>query len=298
MKMGTREKLFRQKLANQIETLLTRSEKVFTAEKLSTEWLDSMLSETQELNSALTIYKFLHELPENTDLHVQFLELDEEISEPTKSEVPNYGEEILKEIDEFESQEAIDVYETPVEDSITEDFSLNTSESQNEVIEEEPEIVVNITHKETESVFDDTATEEEIILEDTDSHENKELPKEKPEDIEQISEKISAEPEAEIKKEINDTVAQNHTSLADKLRANSIQKLADSIALNERFLFSNELFNGNMEAFKRALTELDHIASLADAQRYINVQLKEENQWDMESEIVEKFITLIKRRFI
>ena len=101
----------------------------------------------------------------------------------------------------------------------------------------------------------------------------------------------------EIKKEINDTVAPNHTSVADKLRANTIQKLAESIALNERFLFSNELFNGNMEAFKRALTELDHIASLADAERYINIQLKEENQWNMESETVEKFITLIKRRF-
>lgn len=310
--MGTREKLFRQKLANQIETLLTQAEKVFTAEKLSAEWLDSMLTETQELNSALTIYKFLHELPEDADLQVKFLELEEEISEPVQSEVPNYGEEILKEIDEFESQEAVDVYETPAEDattenSVEEDESIDISKPQNET-EEEPEIVVEITHEETAStievIVDDTDSaqeeeeEEEIILEETTSQVKEELPEEKPEELETVSEEIDATSEEEIKKEINDTVAQNHTSVADKLRANSIQKLAESIALNERFLFSNELFNGNMEAFKRALTELDHIASLSDAQRYINIQLKEENQWDMESETVEKFITLIKRRFI
>ena len=97
--------------------------------------------------------------------------------------------------------------------------------------------------------------------------------------------------------EINDAVAQNSTSLADKLRSKSIQKLADSIALNERFLYSNELFNGNMEAFKRALNELDHIASLDDATRYMEVQLKVEHSWNEESTTVQQFIQLVERRF-
>ena len=104
-------------------------------------------------------------------------------------------------------------------------------------------------------------------------------------------------PEADTKKEINDTLAIHETSIADELRSNSIQTLADSIALNERFLYSNELFNGNMEAFKRALNELDHIASKADAQRYIELQLQVENNWNMESDAVQSFITLVERRF-
>ncbi|MFT5878650.1 MAG: hypothetical protein ACI8SA_002520, partial [Dokdonia sp.] len=97
--------------------------------------------------------------------------------------------------------------------------------------------------------------------------------------------------------EINDSMALSETSLADKLRSKSIKKLADSIALNERFLFSNELFNGNMEAFKRALNELDHIASKEDAKRYIALQLQVENNWKMESDTVQSFITLVERRF-
>ena len=92
-------------------------------------------------------------------------------------------------------------------------------------------------------------------------------------------------------------MANTEPSLADKLSTKSIAKLADSIALNERFLYSNELFNGNMEAFKKALSELDHIASLADAKRYLDVQLKEEHSWNMDSETVQSFISLVERRF-
>ena len=303
MKMGTREKLFRQKLANQIESLLTKSEKVFTSEKLSNEWLDSMLEETQELNSALTIYKFLHELPENENLQVEFLELKEKEEEEAPSEAPNYGDEILKEIDEFEAQEAIDVFETS-EDKIeepvlTEELPIEEtfveSNLDSEKIEEEEEEKKSSSAPEVEAdeiIANPIEEVDEVILEESISiseDSTKDITNEEP-----IKDDL---PESDTKKEINDAMAINETSVADKLRSNSIQKLADSIALNERFLFSNELFNGNMEAFKRALTELDHIASIADAQRYIDVQLKTENQWNMESETVERFVSLVKRRF-
>lgn len=247
--MGTRERLFRQKLANQIEKLLTDSEVVFGSEKLSEEWLITMLEHTHELSSQLAIYRFLHELPENVDLQVEFLEMEEEESESKKEEkeIPSYGDEILKEIDEFESQEAVDV----------------------KPIEEEPEVVVE----------EAPVAEEEVETVES-------------EDVSSIEEEPN-EPQ-----EINEAVANKEPSLADHLRKKSIQKLADSIALNERFLYSNELFNGNMEAFNRALNELDHIASKEDADRFINVQLKENNEWDMDSETVLNFISLVERRFV
>ena len=254
--MGTREKLFRQKLADQIEGLLTQSEKVFTSEKLSNEWLESMLKETQELTSILTIYQFLHELPEDENLQIEFLELAEKEAEAKKeTEIPNYGDEIMKEIDEFDAQMAVDVEETveKVEEVEIEDIPVQ---------KEEPVIV------------------EEQITAEIEEVESEDIPvqKEKP-------------------AEVNDLIANKDASLADKLSKKSITKLADSIALNERFLYSNELFNGNMEVFKRALTELDHIASLDDAKRFIEVQLKEENNWNMDSEIVQGFISLVERRF-
>ena len=330
--MGTREKLFRQKLADQIETLLTTSEKVFTSEKLDNEWLGSMLTKTQELTSALTIYQFLHELPENEKLQVEFLELKEE--EETKipeSEIPSYGDEILKEIDEFESQQSVEVFEV-VEEPVVEKIDPEPKpEPEPEVIEtqieevtevEEPkaaEVVVEavvieeVKEEIEEAIVVEEIVEVEIVAEPETVVEEVELVEEivadeieeAAEEIAPIQEEIKEEstPKApvvtkvETKAEINDAMANTTQSLAEKLSAKSIKKLAESIALNERFLFANELFDGNMEAFKRALTELDHIASKEDAQRYIELQLKAENNWDMESETVINFVTLVERRF-
>lgn len=252
--MGTREKLFRQKLADQIENLLTQSEKVFTTEKLSNEWMELMLDNTKELTRSLTIYQFLHELPEDENLQIEFLELAEKEKEAEKEiDIPSYGDEIMKEIDEFDTQEAEDI--EPVEE-------------------------IKPVQKEQEGTIVDKT------LSNTKEQEAVEEPISKTEQL-----------DTEKATEINDSIAKNEASLADKLRKKSIKKLAESIALNERFLFSNELFNGNMEAFKQALNELDHIASLEDARRFIEVQLKEQNGWQMDSEIVQGFILLVERRF-
>lgn len=87
-------------------------------------------------------------------------------------------------------------------------------------------------------------------------------------------------------------------SLADKLRERPISDLKEAIGLNERFLFSNELFNGNMEAFNRALNELNHLESSEHAERFLNEQLSVEFNWKSEEEVVERFVMLVKRRFV
>ena len=268
--MGTREKLFRQKLADQIEGLLTKSEKVFTSEKLSNKWLESMLEETRELTSILTIYQFLHDIPEDENLQIEFLELaDKEKESEKETEIPSYGDEIMKEIDEFDSEVAVDVKEVKDKPEIIIDEKIEVVEDLEVNISEEEEITVK----------------EEVFVKETLESEVEEVPTQ--------DNPVQEEKGAEI----NDLIANKEASLADKLRKKSIVKLADSIALNERFLYSNELFNGNMEAFKRALNELDHIASLEDAKRFIEVQLTQENNWNMDSEIVQGFIGLVERRF-
>lgn len=294
--MGTREKLFRQKLANQIEAVLTSSEKVFSTEKLDQKWIETMLKETQELTSALTIYQFLHELPENESLQVEFLELKEEDAKNPVKEASSYGEEILKEIDEFESQEAEEVFVTeetePEEIQVAEPVIAPPVEEKEEPQKEEK--VMEVAEVETPEM-DTAPMEEEVLPVEPEITSVPEAPKAEEKNNE--SEVAAMLTEEEKVKEINDSVALSETSLADKLRSKSIQKLAESIALNERFLYSNELFNGNMEAFKRALNELDHIASKEDAQRFIELQLQVENNWDLESETVQSFIALVERRF-
>ncbi len=294
--MGTREKLFRQKLAIQLETLLTHSEKVFSAEKLDQKWVSQMIQETQELTSVLTIYQFLHELPEDSNLQLEFLELQDQEKQKVRTPVPNYGDEILKEVEEFETATAQDVVieeetiEIPAPQAATEEVVIPTPEPVVEPLAEP------ILHEKMEDIPVQVEPQEAPTIHP------------EPEPMEAEAAPIKVEPKKEVVStpisnngddvvEINDAVALNATSLADKLRSKSILKLAESIALNERFLYANELFNGNMEAFKRALTELDHIASLDDATRFLEVQLMVQNNWDKDSSTVQQFIQLVGRRF-
>ena len=237
-----------------------------------------MLSNTQEVSRALTIYQFLHELPENDNLLVEFLEMKEqEKTANSEPEIPSYGEEILKEIDEFETEHSVEVFE--VQEKVVEPVTVLEEETPTlaEPVAETSEVEELASEEETSELAEELPTssiQEEIL-------EPEEIEAEVVPDPEPIKEALTTE--------LNDAVASTAPSVADKLSNKSIQKLADSIALNERFLFSNELFNGNMESFKRALTELDHIASKEDANRYIELQLKKENNWIMESETVQSF---------
>ena len=290
--MAARELLLRQKLAEQIEKVLATSERVFSSQKLSNEWMDKMLKETQDLVGQLTIYKFLHELPENEDLQLAFLELkEEEEASPEAKKTDSYGEEILKEIDEFESTVAEDVHvvadSTPKKPEA--DPKPETKASEQKPFKEEAQEVKNGSQELSEPE-EKNSDEIKTVVETLE----KTL-----EDLSQLAEvKETVQPADELSAaEINDLIQNTEPSLAEKLSKKSIGKLANSIALNERFLYSNELFDGNMEAFKKALNELDHIASLEDAQRYIKVQLSQEFNWEQKGSVVETFTNLVERRF-
>lgn len=85
--------------------------------------------------------------------------------------------------------------------------------------------------------------------------------------------------------------------MADTLRNHSIQKLTDGIALNDRLLYAKELFNGSMDELGMALREMDFMTDTADVHRYINLHLKMEYEWTMESDTVISFMDFISRKF-
>ncbi len=92
--------------------------------------------------------------------------------------------------------------------------------------------------------------------------------------------------------------AQNDNSLASRLQKSPISDLKSVIGLNKRFLFANELFDGNMEAFNRALNELNHINSHDEALRFIDLQVKARFNWNDEEDVTQQFLELVERRFL
>lgn len=267
----------RQELADLLEQFLMKSEIVFSEAELSVNWMQDMIQQANSIQNKIAVLHYLQTLDSEEVVRVMATNSINPSNSPIEQPenamelVVDQAEEVLEELDE--ELDAIAKRETEKE--------LQESDIHGQVEEvpatpnESPELVEKVLLTEGDLQADKPTEFEEVAA--SDDHPDLAL---------SSTEKV----------EVND-MHKMKDSLADKLRVKAIAKLAESITLNERFLFANELFNGNMEAFKRALNELDHIASLADAKRFIDVQLKVENEWDINSDSVKSFITLVERRF-
>lgn len=85
-------------------------------------------------------------------------------------------------------------------------------------------------------------------------------------------------------------------SLADKMQGSQITDLRQSIGINEKFLFINELFKGNMGRYNKVIDELNELKTLIGAQTFL-LEIKVQNQWGDELEAYLKLKELVERKF-
>ncbi|MEQ9186730.1 MAG: hypothetical protein RLP15_03285 [Cryomorphaceae bacterium] len=93
-------------------------------------------------------------------------------------------------------------------------------------------------------------------------------------------------------------VVQKGGTLGDRVGKSRLKDLKKAFGINERFLYANELFNGDMSAFTKALEELNHLESLGDAERLLDDNLAQKYKWDDESDAVISFRSTVSRRFV
>jgi hypothetical protein len=109
-------------------------------------------------------------------------------------------------------------------------------------------------------------------------------------------------------KDINETIATGHTSLNEKLKQSKIdlgdtlteapiRDLRKAIGVNDRFLFINELFRGDEVAYERSIKTINSFSIFAEAEYWIQRELKVKNGWDNNNQMVVQFLQLVKRRF-
>ena len=75
-------------------------------------------------------------------------------------------------------------------------------------------------------------------------------------------------------------------------------ELTDSLALNQRFMFTKELFDGNSDLLRHALKSVDESTSFEAAVELINARFVSELGWDIESEEVREFMQQVYRKFL
>jgi hypothetical protein len=93
-------------------------------------------------------------------------------------------------------------------------------------------------------------------------------------------------------KSLNDILLEKSKTEPDKLSILPIKSLASGIGTNERFLFTRELFEGNMDHFNETIHKLDTMGTIQEAITF----LSEHFSWG-KNETSLRFMELIKRRF-
>lgn len=87
-------------------------------------------------------------------------------------------------------------------------------------------------------------------------------------------------------------------SLLSKLRKKPVEDLLRSIGINERYLFTKELFKGNSEAFMLHVKAVNTVNTYEEAQHYLEKEVIPYFNWDVNNPAVSEFLDLVQRRFI
>lgn len=86
------------------------------------------------------------------------------------------------------------------------------------------------------------------------------------------------------------------TSIAEA-HENQVDSMMSAISLNQRFMFINELFDGDPEVFKQAIDKVDACNSFDESVELLVQLYAKEYHWDMNSEEVKELLKIIFRRF-
>lgn len=152
---------------------------------------------------------------------------------------------------------------------------------------------------------------EEVSVEDTQSsffekiEEKQNYNQTPPPQAESVQSKQTVEPSAPVKKPFINGGA---TLEASKLKAHFatesyrgmkgiIGELSESLALNQRFMFTKELFDGNADLLRHALKSIDEAGSFETAVELINTRYVSELDWKTDSEPVREFLQLVYRKY-
>jgi hypothetical protein len=123
-----------------------------------------------------------------------------------------------------------------------------------------------------------------------------------------VSHKISVSKTHEIS--LNDRLGRDQQTLNDSLKQvatkeptldrhlkTRIENIKSAIPLNQKFVFINELFQGDTSAYHQALNELEQCGTYQAATELLMDKYAKNYGWDMEGEEVGAFFEIIERKY-
>jgi hypothetical protein len=108
----------------------------------------------------------------------------------------------------------------------------------------------------------------------------------------EINELMMEEPES-----LNDKLKHGKAELREVLKESPVRDLRKAIGINDRFLFINDLFRGDENMYERCIKTINSFNIYAEAEYWINRELKVKLGWTDDNKSTEHFYQLVKRRF-
>lgn len=107
-------------------------------------------------------------------------------------------------------------------------------------------------------------------------------------------------PETIVKQEVptaNPAPTPIQKEVKDHIALEPIKDLRAAIGINDKFLFIEALFSGDEKAFETSIKTINTFHIYQEAQFWIKRELRNKNNWDEESPVVQQFDQLVRRRF-
>lgn len=226
-------------------------------------------------------------IPERQEIAVE----DEETEVPTDSvSVEEVTEVSVSETEDISENEETDIPEERQEESLQEESSGN---EETDVPEEEEE-----TEVPEEEESQDFAKNEDIEMPEEEELGNDD---EILFNLEEEDDSIIFEPqvkeESTLEIDLTDNVATKVNADIDKIKQTPVKKretrIKSAFSLNDRFLYSRELFDGNMKMFDSTLDFLEGIDEYPIIEDYFYSEL----EWDPENRYVATFMDILRPFF-
>ena len=207
--------------------------------------------------------------------------------------------------------------EVLVEETVDESMKEEMPEGMIDPEEQEAETVIQGAEKEEfiEEIQEPVEPEEQEVETLMHKREEEILTEMHDEQTESVGEKIAEKDQAiapEEKKETKSTIDlfstsaepslgdrfknDNQITIADKITKDYINELREAIGINEKFLFINELFNGDMARYNKIIDELDALKTMEGVNTYM-LELKIQSQWTDDNQALIKLTELLHRKF-
>lgn len=275
--------------------------------KSNQEAFNSKLAKVEDLGSSVSKSVLRDLIQDARELHegtvvLSYILFNEEESKGEQLEIP------LNETTSSPSQEKVEEFEEgngfteeeELMDALDEAIGFTQKEIQTESMVSEIANVIEKVESDLEvqeEEIEEVVNEPQIIP--VENEEKEELAEEDIPSQEELTASLESDISSVISMHSNNPVAseeEEDNSLAAKLARKKIENLSSAIGINEKFLFTNELFDGNTEQFLKTIDDLNNCVSLSEAKDKLTT-VAQKRSWEKEEEPYQKLELLLSRKY-